>query len=113
MKPVQEFIDNLDQKWQQETCQQLLELQFEAEPNLDAAIKWQNPYFSYNGKALLKWYCATSWINVYFYNGYLLKSDLFEKSDNERMRTIKLYQNTQLDTTVFKELLGEAAKLNS
>ena len=98
--------------WQQQLARDVLVTIRTQAPDAVESIKWGNPYFDLHG-GFIKLYAAHDWINIYFYKGYLLKSDLFEKSDNERMRTIKLYQDTQLDTTVFKELVGEAAKLNS
>lgn len=64
MNDIDAFINSLNSKWQKETCVELLSLQGEVSDQIEASIKWGNPYFSYNGKALLKWYCAKDWINV-------------------------------------------------
>jgi hypothetical protein len=113
-QPIQQFIDNLSLNWQREVCQSLLELQQSVEPSVEGAIKWQNPYFSYNGQALLKWYCAKEWINVYFFKGIQLDDPhhLFEDTDNKAMRTIKLFVDTKLNTEAYKELVKEAVELN-
>lgn len=58
---------------------------------LAESIKWGNPYFEQRG-AVVKWYVAKEWINVYFYKGHLLDDPqgVFELTDNCRMRTIKI-----------------------
>ncbi len=113
MESVQNFIDNLAPDWQREACQLLLDTQQTTEPTIEGAIKWQNPYFSYNGQALLKWYCAKEWINVYFFKGMQLDDPhhLFEDTDNKAMRTIKLFADSKLNTEAYAELVKEAVVL--
>lgn len=113
MKTVQEFIDNLDKKWQHLSCRQLLALQQDVDSAIEGAIKWQNPYFSYNGHALLKWYCANDWINVYFFKGAQLQdpAHLFEETDNKSMRTIKLFADSELNEDAYWELVKSAVDL--
>lgn len=114
MQDVQVFIDNLAQKWQQNACKKLLDSQLKADTNIVGAIKWQNPYFSYNGQALIKWYCAKSWVNVYFFKGRMLgdPNHLFEKTGNKTMRTIKLFEDTKLDKDAYERLVKDALRLN-
>ena len=115
MQSVQNFIDALGTDWQRKACQELLDLQQAAEPNIDGAIKWQNPYFSYNGQALLKWYVAKEWINVYFFKGIQLDdpNGLFEETDNKAMRTVKLFENSELDKQAYEQLVKSALQLNA
>ena len=114
MESVQNFIDNLTPDWQREACQLLLDTQQTTEPAIEGAIKWQNPYFSYNGQALLKWYCAKEWVNVYFFKGIQLDDPhhLFEETDNKAMRTIKLNKENKLDTEAEAELVKPAVALH-
>ena len=115
MKTVQNFINNLDTTWQRNACQELLDIQQTVEPKISDTIKWQNPYFSYNGQALLKWYCAKDWINVYFFKGIKLddSTKLFEKTCNKTMRTIKLFENSKLDKDAYSKLVEAAIILNT
>lgn len=114
MQSVQNFIDNLPSDWQRKACQELLVIQQSVNSNIEGAIKWQNPYFSYNGQALLKWYVAKEWINVYFFKGIQLDdpNGLFEETDNKAMRTVKLFADTTLDKTAYGEFVKAAAALN-
>lgn len=114
MQSVQNFIDNLPSDWQRKACQALLDVQQSVGSNIESAIKWQNPYFSYNGQALLKWYVAKDWINVYFFKGVQFDdpNGLFEETDNKTMRTIKLYRDSTLDEAAYRELVRAAVRLN-
>jgi hypothetical protein len=85
MQSVQNFIDNLPSDWQRKACQ-----------------------------ALLKWYVAKDWINVYFFK--VMQFDdpngLFEETDNKTMRTIKLYRDSTPDEAAYRELVRAAVRLN-
>ena len=114
MQSVQDFIDNLSPDWQHKTCQELLTIQHDASSDIEGEIKWQNPYFSYNRQALLKWYCAKDWINIYFFKGVQLNdpNNLFEETDNKAMRTVKLFTDSTLDKEAYSELVKAAIELN-
>lgn len=115
MDDVENFIEQLTEVWQKQKCHELLTLQREASINIYASIKWGNPYFTYNGKALLKWYCANGWINVYFFRGVDLNdhSGLFVNTDNKKMRTIKVFADTKINRVSYIDLCQQALTLNS
>jgi hypothetical protein len=81
---------------------------------LDESLKWRNPHFDGCG-AVLKWYVAKEWINVYFYRGDLLEDrrGCFDATDNTRMRTIKVSKQRPLDRDAFRDLLGQAVGLDA
>lgn len=114
MDDVEDFISKLDVEWQKEQCQRLLDIQERASEGIASAIKWSNPYFSYNGKALLKWYCANNWINVYFFRGKDLndKNGLFAETENVKMRTVKIFAETEMNDEAYLELVKQAVVLN-
>jgi hypothetical protein len=114
MNDVETFVERLSIKWQQQKCKELLAIQHEASKNIESAIKWGNPYFCYNGKALLKWYCANNWINVYFFRGKELndKNGLFIKTDNMKMRTIKIFVETEINDEGYLDLIRQAVALS-
>ncbi|MGO2004588.1 MULTISPECIES: DUF1801 domain-containing protein [Micrococcaceae] len=111
---VDAFVSGLAVGWQRDACLVLLE-EIRALPTpLEESIKWRNPYFDYNG-AVVKWYVAKAWINVYFYKGYLLEDSegLFEQTDDLRMRTVKITQARPLDRVSIAALLDAAVELNT
>ena len=114
MSDVEGFIHNLEPDWQQEVCRRLLASQRQVSDEIDEAIKWGNPYFSANGRALLKWYCAKGWINVYFFKGRELADPdgLFIETDNRSMRTIRLFGDPTLDEEGYRDLVRRALILN-
>ena len=114
MDEVEKFINELEVEWQKQKCQKLLDVQNQANKEIVSAIKWSNPFFSYNGKALLKWYCANGWINVYFFKGKELndKSGLFIETKNTKMRTLKIFAETEINEEGYLDLIKQAVVLN-
>jgi hypothetical protein len=114
MNDVETFIEHLSKKWQKQKCKELLAIQHKANGDLEAAIKWGNPYFSYQGKALLKWYCANNWINVYFFRGKDLndKTGLFTETENVKMCTVKIFEDTEINDEGYLNLVKQAAALS-
>ncbi len=72
-----------------------------------------HPYFELHGNAVLKWYCAKAWINVYFFRGRELDDPdgLFEQSDNVKMLPIKITEGSSLEHDAFRQLVRAAAEL--
>ncbi len=92
----------------------LLASQRPVSAGIDEALKWGNPYFSHNDRALLKWYCAKGWINIYFFRGTELADNagLFIATDNKSMQTIRLFADSTLDEEEYRDLVGRAVALN-
>ena len=109
---VDRYVDAVEPAWQREVCVQLLE-DIRASAHLGEHIKWSHPYFEYEGDAVLKWFCARNWINVYFFRGRELPdpNGLFEQSDNQRMLTIKVRDIDDLDRSAFRDLVHAAVLL--
>lgn len=110
MNDVKTFIEQLPRSWQKQKCHELLAIVQESGENIESSIKWKNPYFTYKGKALLKWYCANDWINVYFFRGSELEdpAGTFIETDNKRMRTIKIFPDTTIDHEACLTLIKQA-----
>lgn len=114
MNDVEIFVEQLNIEWQKQKCKELLAIQQQANTNIEMEIKWGNPYFSYNGKALLKWYCANDWINIYFFRGTGINdsNNLFIETNNKKMRTIKIFADTNIDGEGYLNLIRQALNLN-
>ena len=79
---------------------------------MEMSIKWRNPFFSHNG-AVLKWFVAKEWINVYFFKGSSLDdpAGLFIPTDNEEMRTIRLIETDKVPGKTIADLVRRAVAL--
>lgn len=109
---VDGFVAALHEDWQRRACRRLLK-EIRAAAPFGKHIKWRHPYFDLEGAAVLKWFCAKDWINVYFFRGRELRDPhgLFQPSDNSKMLTVKVTQATDLDSVTFRELVRAAAAL--
>ena len=109
---IDDFVSSREQRWQREACARLLD-DIRATPGLSEHIKWGQPYFDHAGAAVTKWFCASDWVNVYFFRGRELPdpAGLFASSDNKRMLTVKITADLDLDRRAFRELVRAAAAL--
>jgi len=109
---VDSFVAELREDWQRVACARLLKDIGAAGP-FGEHISWRHPYSELDGAAVLKWFCAKEWINVYFFRGRELSDQhrLFESSDNARMRTVRLAAATDLNRSEFQDLVQAAAAL--
>ena len=108
---IDTFISQLP-TWQQERCLLATQVIRESSDEITESLKWNNPYFDLHG-SFIKFFVAKDWVNVYFYKGYLLQVELFEPSDNAKMRTVKLYADKPFDKAAFTALVSKAVILNN
>jgi len=66
---VEIFIGRIALDWQQRACQAIWADIVAMAPNVETEIKWGTPYFSMSGRAIVKWFVAKAWINIYFFRG--------------------------------------------
>jgi hypothetical protein len=110
--PIDGYVAALATPWQREACGWLL-TDIRGIATFGEHIKWANPYFEIDGAAVIKWFRAKEWINVYFFRGTELEDPhgLFEATDNAKMRTIKIYESSDIDRSAFRELVAAAVRL--
>ncbi len=110
---IDNFVASLGSPWQRSACESLLAAIRSADQPLSESLKWGNPYFSRHS-AVLKWFVAKEWINVYFYRGHLMADPdgYFEPTENARMRTLRITEERTVPPSAFRELLGEAIRLD-
>lgn len=109
---IERFVATLSEPWQQEACKTLLEIMRDTAPMVTMAIKWEQPFFAYHG-AVLKWFVAKDWINVYFYKGFALAvpEGLFQPTKNKTMRTFRIFKGDVIPKKAFADLLQQAVAL--
>lgn len=98
MKPstVDEYIAG-QEGWKKATFEKLRALLHEADPEITEVIKWSAPYFEDHGR--VAWmFAATDWVNFSLHNASLIedKYKLFEPTENQAMRTIKLREGQKI-----------------
>jgi hypothetical protein len=110
---IDSYISSLP-KWQQEVCQSIRDLIYDAEPNIVEEIKFKNrPYFTLKGNvcALLT---TKDHINVFIYDP--IASDPFgiinQGHDNATARSIQIYEGDTLNEKAFVELIRAVADNN-
>lgn len=110
---VDTFVKNIKTEWQKNICEDLVKRTRKVKPKLIESIKWENPYFEYNG-AVLKLFVAKNWIDIFFYKGYQLDEfqDMFRKDNNNKMRTIKIEKENAFNLNRFEKMVAKAVKLN-
>lgn len=109
---IDRYVETLDAEWKRSACAQLL-ADIRGSGRLGEHIKWGHPYFELDGAAVLKWFCAKDWINVYFFRGRELPDPhgLFAPSSNARMLTVKVTPEKLPDRTAFTALVRDAVTL--
>lgn len=83
--------------------------------DLDEAIKWGQPYFSLNGRAVVKLYAARDWINVFYYRGAELPDPegLLVGDGPSGMRRLRAHRgDSDLPLAEIRRLVGVAATLS-
>lgn len=112
--PIDEFVDSLKIDWQRSTCRSLVVAIRKVKPALMESIKWKNPYFENDG-AVLKFFVAKNWIDIFVYRGYELSKfqDMFVADENKKMRAIKIMAGSDFDFVRFQRMVEAAIKLTN
>lgn len=110
---ISQYIEALDQQWQQEVCQELRKLLHEADPDITETIKWHAPFFEHAGQ-VCSMSIAREFVRLVFMKGAQLPSSrLFTKDSQAKMlRTIKIEQGQMVPAQEIIGLVREAVKLN-
>ncbi len=79
----------------------------------DESIKWGNPFFGVNGRAVVKLFAAKEWINVFYYRGAELPDPrgVLESEGRTAMRRVRIQRNDVVDRKTLVLLTRAAADL--
>ena len=88
------YLDNLAAPWPRHSAEAVI-VMIRGAGVLDEFIKWDQPYFSLNGHAIVKIYTAHDWINVFFYHGTELSdpAGLLNPEGRSSMRRLQIFRD--------------------
>ena len=110
---VTEYINSVEQPWQQAIMKRLRKLMHEVDPNTEEKLKWGSPAFDHSGPVLWM-FSAQKWVHISFPHGSLLDAShgLFVPTENRAQRTIKLKKNDQFPEKTLAVLIRQVVENN-
>lgn len=108
---VTAYINNINQDWQQEVCNQIRKVIFETIPNVREQIKYKQAFYTLEEKQVCVYFPAKNWVNVTFFQAESLKAPagFFEPSSNANRKTHKIHKDQALNcshlASLFKQIV--------
>ena len=108
---VNQYLENIDQKWQTDVCTLLRETVLQAVSGVEELLQYGKPHYKKNGKYVCTYSTAKSWINFTVFNVASLEAaeGLFEPGGTPDRRTIKIREEQKTDYDLLAGLLQQAA----
>ena len=111
--PLDTYLSAAERPWPHTALATIITA-IRAGANFEESIKWGQPYFAVNGRAVVKLYAARDWINLFYYRGSELPdpAGLLVGNGASSMRRQRFYRNdTYLPVTEIERLARAAAAL--
>jgi hypothetical protein len=114
--PVQAYLAALP-GWKRGVGRRLDALIVAAVPDVYKAVKWNTPFYGFEGKEeqpggwFLGFHCTTKYIKVAFFRGTSLRPMPPVESTQKDVRYFHLHENEQLDEAQFTAWVKQASKL--
>lgn len=95
---VIQYIDKINQAWQVKVCHKVREAIYKAIPEIEEQIKYNQAFYSLNGKQVCVFFPAKSWINVTIFNAENLTAPevFLKKRINQNGRQSKFVMDKHL-----------------
>ncbi|MDB4902565.1 MAG: hypothetical protein JWQ63_1846 [Mucilaginibacter sp.] len=108
---VTQYIENIEQKWQADTCKHLRETVLQSVPGIEEALQYGKPHYKKNGKYVCTYNTAKAWVSFTLFNAASLEAPegLFEPGDNPDRKTIKIREGQNTDYNLLAKLLQQAS----
>ncbi|MFN8418967.1 MAG: DUF1801 domain-containing protein [Anaerolineae bacterium] len=109
---VTEYIDKITQDWQLPIAKRLREIVHQSVPGIEERLQYSKPHYLKNGKYAAVIGTAKGWVSFTIFNAAELKppSGLFEESEVQERRTVKIRKDQQVDYDLLAKLLKQAAE---
>lgn len=108
--PVRAYIDAMP-GWKQAVGRRLDELIVEAVPNVYKAVKWNTPFYGFEGEGwFLGFHCFNKYIKVSFFRGTSLRPVPPGESKQKEVRYLDVREG-ELDEAQFTSWVKQASKL--
>ena len=88
---IDSYLANLEDPWPRQTACAVVGMIRDL-GRLDESIKWGQPYFSLDGRAVMKIYTAHEWISIFFYHGAEIAdpTELLGREGRSSMRRLQV-----------------------
>ena len=108
--PVQAYIAAIP-GWKRDVARRLDELITRAIPGVYKAVKWNSPFYGFEGQGwFLSYHCFTKYVKVTFFRGTSLRPVPLGESKVKGVRYLDVYEG-QLDEAQFVDWVRQASKL--
>lgn len=108
---VTQYIENIEQKWQADTCKHLRETVLQSVLGIEEALQYGKPHYKKNGKYVCTYNTAKAWVSFTLFNAgsFQIPGELFEPGDNPDRKTIKIREGQDMKYSILAKLLQQAA----
>lgn len=112
MNSVDGYLAEAERPWPGDVLAAVIAAIRESAP-FDEALKWRQPFFSLNGKAVVKLFAAKEWINLFYYRGAGLSdpNGLLCEEGTSAMRRLRILRQQTPPLDDIRILTREAATL--
>ncbi|KTS09001.1 DUF1801 domain-containing protein [Microbacterium testaceum] len=109
---IDAFVRDLPEPWPRDPAQRVIGAIREGGP-FEESIKWGNPFFALDGRAVVKMFVARDWINVFFYRGADLEdpNNLLAEDGRSSMRRMRVLRDEPFHYELLAQLTRQAAAL--
>lgn len=109
--PVRAYINAMP-GWKKGVGKKLDELIVKTIPDVYKAVKWNTPFFGYEGQGwFLALYCYTKYVQVSFFQGSALKPIPSGESKQKNVRYFNIFEDDVFDEAQFVSWVKQASKL--
>ncbi|HJQ76947.1 MAG TPA: DUF1801 domain-containing protein [Acidimicrobiia bacterium] len=110
-EPVQAYIAAMP-GWKRPIGEQLDELMVHTVPDVDKAVKWNQPFYGHEGDGwFLSFRCYTNYVQVQFLKGTSLDPMPPKTSKHDEVRYLDIHEDDELDEGQLVAWIEQANKL--
>ena len=109
--PVQAFIAAMP-GWKQNVGRRLDELIESTVPNVYKAVKWNTPFYGFEGKGwFVGFHCLTKYVKIAFFRGTSLRPIPPVESKQKEVRYFHIHEGDRLDEAQLADWIIQASRL--
>lgn len=99
---VTEYINKINIEWQVDICEQIRNIILQSIPEVEEQIKYNQAFYSLNGKQLCVFFPAKNWVNVTLFNAEEIEAPegFFEPSNKPERKAVKIREGQAFEYDV-------------
>ena len=110
-RPVQDYIAAMP-GWKRAVGQRLDALIVEAVPDVHKAVKWNQPFFGFEGEGWFTAFrCYTKYVQLQFFRGTSLDPEPPKAAKHPEVRYLDIHEDDPLDEALLRSWFEQAAEL--